>query len=121
MKKIFVLAILFSVAVLILYFKFYYPGKQLHQKLSSNELINMYENQEGLESFLSADNIIELNGSVTAIEAGALTIDKKIFCKFKDDIFNIKVGDSIFLVGKFIGYDDLFQEFKINECSILTP
>lgn len=121
MKKFFVLAILFSVVLLILYFKFYYIGKQLHQKLSSNELINMYENQEGLESFLSADNIIELNGSVTAIQAGALTIDKKIFCKFKDDIFNIKVGDSIFLVGKFIGYDDLFQEFKINECSILTP
>ena len=121
MKKFFVPAILFSVVVSILYFKFYNSDKQLHQKLSSKELIDMYENQDGLKSFLSAANVIELNGNVTAIAPAALTIDKKIFCKFKDDIFNIKVGDSIFLVGKFIGYDDLFQEFKINECSILTP
>ena len=120
MKNFFALAILFSV-VSILYFKFYNSDKQLHQKLSSKELIDMYENQDGLKLFLSAANVIELNGNVTAIAPAALTIDKKIFCKFKDDIFNIKVGDSIFLVGKFIGYDDLFQEFKINECSILTP
>ena len=121
MKKIFTPAILFSVVVSILYFKFYISDKQLHQKLSSKELIDMYENQDGSNSFLSAANIIELNGSVTAIERAALTIDKKIFCKFRDDIFNIKVGDTISLVGKFIGYDDLFKEFKINECSILNP
>ena len=121
MKKFFVLAILFSVVVSILYFKFYNSDKQLIQKLSSKELINMYENQDRSNSLLYAANIIELNGSVTAIERAALTIDKKIFCKFKEDIFNIKVGDTIFLVGKFIGYDDLFKEFKINECSILNP
>ena len=121
MKKFFAPAILFLVVLSILYFKFYNSDKQLHQKLSSKELIDMYENQDGSNSFLSAANIIELNGSVTSIERAALTIDKKIFCKFNVDIFNIKVGDTISLVGKFIGYDDLFKEFKINECSILNP
>ena len=121
MKNFFVPAILLSVVVSILYFKFYNPDKEFPQKLSSKELIDIYENQDGLKSFLPPANIIELNGSVTAIAPAALTIDKKIFCKFKDDIFNVEVGDSIVLVGKFIGYDDLFQEFKINECSILIP
>ena len=121
MKKVIFLLALLSIVVLTHYFKSYTFDDQSTIKLSSKELIAMFDSNKDLKPMQLNDGPILLKGNVTAIQNSALTLDKKIFCKFKNDILNINIGDSIVLVGNFIGYDNLFQEFKINNCSIVNP
>lgn len=121
MKKVIFLLALLSIVVLTLYFISYAFDDQSIIKLSSKELIAMFDSNKDLKPMQLNDGPILLKGNVTAIQNSALTLDKKIFCKFKNDILNINIGDSIVLVGNFIGYDNLFEEFKINDCSIVNP
>ena len=61
---------------------------------------------------------IEVYGSATELNEYDLTLDEKIFCQFntKIDVLTNKVR----IKGRFIGYDNLLEQVKIDQCNILT-
>lgn len=67
------------------------------------------------------DKTIELTARVTAIDAESkgMVLDKKVFATFKDSLpFDIKSGKTLKIKGRFLGYDELLQEFKIDQSSV---
>ena len=86
MKKVIFLLVLLSIVVLTFYFKSYAFDDQSTIKLSSKELIAMFDANKDLKPMQLNDGPILLKGNVTAIQNSALTLDKKIFCKFKNEI-----------------------------------
>ena len=61
---------------------------------------------------------IEVLGTITELNNHDLTLDNKVFCQFNS---KIKVEtDTIKVKGRFIGYDNLLEEVKLDQCSILT-
>jgi hypothetical protein len=66
-----------------------------------------------------AEKVILIEGTITEVEDEGPTLNKTVFCKFEDKT-EFKVGDKIKVKGLFIGYDDLFEVIKLDQCSIVN-
>jgi hypothetical protein len=68
------------------------------------------------------DKTIELTAQVTSIDSASngIVMDGKIFATFKDRLpAAISSGKMLKIKGRFLGYDELLQEFKIDQSSIV--
>lgn len=68
------------------------------------------------------DKTIEITAQVTAIDSASngIVMDEKIFATFKDRLpAAISTGKTLKIKGRFLGYDELLQEFKIDQSSIV--
>lgn len=63
--------------------------------------------------------VVQLTGKVTSSENTNCILDKIIFCQFNQTL-NIKNNQNITLKGHIIGYDELLEEIKINQCILLN-
>lgn len=68
-----------------------------------------------------ADKCIEVSGSVTSVSPSDSTagIDGKLNVKFKDAAAKISEKQQLKVKGRFVGYDDLLEEFKMDQASIV--
>lgn len=62
--------------------------------------------------------VVHLTGEITALDKNGFTLNNKLFCQFKneDDSSDVKANQTITIKGRVIGYDDLLEELKLNEC-----
>jgi len=68
-----------------------------------------------------ADKTIEVNGKITAIDlpSHAIIVDEKLSAIFKDSVLpKLTAGKAIKIKGRFVGYDDLLEEFKMDEAAL---
>jgi len=68
------------------------------------------------------DKTIELTAQVTNIDTSSngIVIGEKIFATFKDPLpKDIVTGKMLKIKGRFLGYDELLQEFKIDQSSVV--
>ena len=64
---------------------------------------------------------IEVTGIISEIDSKYLTIDDAVFCQFSQNInSSIKVDMEIKVKGRLIGYDDLLEQVKLDNCTILN-
>lgn len=63
-------------------------------------------------------NIVELSGKVTSIDKNGITLNKQIYCLFKEPLktARLKENQTIKIKGRVIGYDDLLDELKLKQC-----
>lgn len=63
---------------------------------------------------------IEISGTITEINETDLTLNDMIFCQFSNGINqSLKVNTSIIIKGRCIGYDDLLEQVKLDQCSVI--
>ena len=68
------------------------------------------------------DKAIQISGKLTSIdvENKAIVVDEKVYANFLKTIpDNLTVGKLIIIKGRFLGYDDLVEEFKIDQTVIV--
>ena len=68
------------------------------------------------------DKTIQISGKITSIDAEnkAIVIDEKLYATFLNILSNdVKVGNQIAIKGRFLGYDDLVEEFKIDQTTVI--
>ena len=64
---------------------------------------------------------IEVVGSVTELNKKSITLDETVFCQFESEIDNsIKKGSKLTIKGRVIGYDDLLEEIKLDQCIVIN-
>ena len=81
-----------------------------------------FSSNDSLASIKYQDKTIELTAQVTSInpESKGIVIGEKIFAVFKDSLpKDIISGKMLKIKGRFLGYDDLLQEFKIDQSSVV--
>lgn len=61
---------------------------------------------------------IEVQGVITEVSDSVVTINKNIFCAFDMLPDGAKPGAKAVIKGRCIGYDELFSEVKLDQCSI---
>ncbi|WP_323787956.1 hypothetical protein [Psychroserpens sp.] len=62
---------------------------------------------------------VELTGHVTELNSNSITLDDKVFCQFTNPIENeIDEHSQIKIKGRVIGYDDLLEQVKLDQCTI---
>ncbi|HMI06652.1 MAG TPA: hypothetical protein VK528_03830 [Flavobacterium sp.] len=89
--------------------------------ISVKALQDQFVSNDSLANAKYADKTIEIYGKVTAIDlaSNAITIDEKLSAVMKEKPKAIKAGDAIKVKGRFVGYDDLLEELKMDQVSIL--
>ena len=67
--------------------------------------------------------IVELSGKLTTLSSESAMMNNNIFCQFKDPAISsgLKKGQNVSLKGRFIGYDELLEEIKLDQCIIIKP
>jgi len=61
---------------------------------------------------------IEVEGLITEVTDSSMVVDKKVFCKMNGTIKKNLLNKQIQIKGRCIGYDDLFELVKLDQCSI---
>jgi hypothetical protein len=89
--------------------------------LNTNQLIEEYSNDEDLANSTYLDKVISVSGKVTQINVKekSITVDEKLSGLVINDLSQIKVNDSIIFKGRFIGYDELLEEVKMDQITII--
>lgn len=69
------------------------------------------------------DKTIQVSGKLSSIDAEnkALVIDEKLFATFLKDVpKGLEAGGQITVKGRFLGYDDLLEEFKMDQATVIN-
>jgi len=65
------------------------------------------------------DKSVELSGTVSQSNINNITLNGKVFCVFLDTINFIKINRPLTIKGRIVGYDDLLEEIKLDQCTII--
>lgn len=90
--------------------------------LSVPELEKEFTTNDSLALLKFQDQTIEIKAKVTAVdnEIKAVILDNILFATFTDSLpRTIISGKKIQIKGRFLGYDELLEEFKMDQCSIV--
>lgn len=93
--------------------RFSLTAQQIHSEFNSDPAVsqNKYSNET-----------IEISGLVSEISETEITIDDMVFCQFSEQITEkqVPVNSKITIKGRFIGYDDLLGQIKLDQCILIN-
>ena len=127
MKKFFIIALSFSVLA---FLGFWYVFKN-DRNFSSEEsikvtnvlnIITEFNENDIAANAKYLDKMIEFSGSVSLVDLKNKTmmLEEKVFTSFKpEDFVVVKENTMIKIKGRFLGYDELLEEIKLDNCMIL--
>lgn len=122
-KIILILLVCILAAIVGGYFYLY----QEHRDISSEKAIFQLEAAKLLEDFTKEadasnskylNQTIEVNGTVTELTDSSLVLDPGVFCSFTVKTNPKWKGREITVKGRCIGYDELFSEIKLDQCTV---
>lgn len=124
MRKWIVLIILIISSV-VGYNYIYQDHRDIKTEASSFSITSTEINNEFLENLEISEQkylnkTIEISGMLSEINKNDLTLDEHVFCAFDDSINTVlKKHSKIKIKGRVIGYDDLLEQVKLDQCYII--
>jgi|TARA_B110000977_G_C11049019_1_gene481629 hypothetical protein len=122
-KKI--LLFVFTLCLFFLGYNYLFPD---HRTINQEEALFNVEASILFDEFIDnskqAENkylnqTITVSGVITSFNPENIMINNKIFCKFDTIMTEININDSTVVKGRCIGYDELLEEIKLDQCSIV--
>ena len=86
--------------------------------ISATDLENEYALDPAKGDAKYLNKTIEVEGLITEVTDSSMVVDKKVFCKMNGTIKKTLLNKQIQIKGRCIGYDDLFELVKLDQCSI---
>lgn len=86
--------------------------------ISATKLLEEYNADPKKADQLYLNKTIEITGIVTKETDSVLILENTIFCLFSQKVKSALINNKVTVKGKCIGYDELFQEVKIDQCTI---
>jgi len=127
MKKKLLIVCFFVIISTVLIYNYVYKS---HRDISNEkesfaisviDLKNDYRKNDSLANAKYLDKTIVIYGKITSLDLAnrILSVDTSLSAILKESGVSLNLNDSIKLKGRFIGYDDLLEEFKMDECSVI--
>ena len=90
----------------------------------SEKSISFKGNVSGfIKASLNERSVVVLKARVTSVRLGGVQLERVVSIQYNENenlnFENINVGDIIVIKGGYLGYDDLFGEYKLINCIIL--
>lgn len=92
-------------------------------ELKAEQLIKEFESNVEIANQKYADRTIISYGNITSLDLNnrMIVVDEKIVIEFSISIpKQLKIGDFLKFKGRFVGFDELFQELKIDQATVLN-
>jgi hypothetical protein len=121
-KFIILLSVVISIIAFPTYKYIYKPHETIENRKAdykgkANSFLSKITN-DGVTNWLN--KTIELNGEITSLDSKGILFNNNIYCQLKEssEIKFLQKNQSITIKGIVIGYDDLLEELKLNQCII---
>jgi hypothetical protein len=124
-KSIFILLFLFFVVFGVASYKYLYqnhrstPTAEVDFATVSEELYNAFVKDSNAANKKYLNKIITVSGTVTEQDETSLTMNKRILCYFPSTI-NKNSHKMRSVKGRCIGFDELLEVVKLDECSFVN-
>ena len=113
-------------SIIALYFYIYKSHRDIASEnvafeTSVSELSQRFINNPDSSTATYADQTVSIYGNVTALDLkqNSITLDDKLIALVaKEEIGKVKKGDLVKVKGRFIGYDELFEELRMDQCIV---
>ena len=90
-------------------------------EMSSNNLIDEFQINPSASEIKYLDKTITVTGIITTLDEKNVLLNTSIFCLFSNKIDkNLNESQTIQIKGRFIGYDDLLEQIKLDQCYIIN-
>lgn len=86
--------------------------------ISATKLLDDYNADPKKADALYLNKTIEITGLATKQTDSEIILENTVFCLFTQKVKPKLINTKVTVKGKCIGYDELFQEVKIDQCSI---
>ena len=125
-KKYLILFFIFSFSLV--YFVWNKPHKDYSTTktdvtINSSNFINEFKTNSTLATEKYLNQIILVNGNVTDKLNKSVVLDNGIVCSLDslslDALELIQINDEGIIKGRFVGFDDLFEEIRLDHCFIM--
>ena len=91
--------------------------------ISSSNFINEFKANSTLATEKYLNQIILVNGNITDKLTKSVLLDKEIVCTLDSSSLKalelIQINNEISIKGRFVGFDDLFEEIRLDHCFIM--
>lgn len=114
--------------ILVLYFGYNYVYQD-HRNIETESADFVTEASALSEAFILSpeqselkyiNKTIEVSGIISDLNQTDLTLNESVFCQFNSDIKPPqKTNTKIKIKGRCIGYDDLLEQIKLDQCSVI--
>ena len=92
-------------------------------KINSVEsFFSEFSKNEASANKIYLNKVVEISGKITQVDAdsNSILINEKVYASFKkSDFLSLNENQNIKIKGRFLGYDDLLEELKIDNCIII--
>ena len=113
--------------VSILFFYVYKDHRDIGQEeasftMSVDELHKQFQTNDSLANATYVDKTILVSGLVSSIDKvnKAMILNEKLFLTFNStDGLDIQPQKLVKIKGRFVGYDDLMEELKMDQCILI--
>ena len=125
MKKNKIITALLIISVTLAAYKLVYPNhRNIAEEvamfsITSDAISNEFMTDVANAELKYLNNTVEISGTISEINDKDLTIDETIFCQFLDQFSNLKEQQKITIKGRVIGFDDLLEQVKLDQCHII--
>ena len=127
MKKGIIALLLFFVFFIILYFYLFQNHRDINSEIATftvttTTLNEDFKNDSAKANKKYLDQTIIVSGILTFfdLKSKSIIIDNTVYATFITKKFpSVKVGCTISIKGRFLGYDDLLEQFKVDQISIV--
>lgn len=86
--------------------------------LKTKDIVAEFTTNEAAANKKYLEKPVALSGSITSVNAKEVIIDEVAICNFTTADATLKVGQTITVKGRVVGYDDLFGGLNLDQCSI---
>ena len=85
--------------------------------IPASKLVSEYSNNQQRADSAYLNKTLEIKGKVTQVSDSIITLDSLVFCSF-DQLPKTTGSKTVTIKGRCIGYDELFNEVKLDQCTI---
>ena len=126
MRKWIVILIIIIIAAIIGYNYIYQDHRTIENEsaefvMSSAEIANLFSENAVSSEQKFLNKTIEVSGLISELNTNDITIEDKVFCQFSDDLkLSIDKNSKVKIKGRVIGYDDLLEQVKLDQCTLIN-
>lgn len=89
--------------------------------VSAQLLFDTYQKNDKKADNLYLNKTVQITGVITSKSGNEIVIDKTITCYFDNPVeYTFKPNQEISIKGRLIGFDNLLEEIKLDQCSIIN-
>lgn len=128
MKKIiWIVLVLVAIGIAGYVYVFHKPhrdiaGESAKYELKAESLKTEYADNVSTADALYLDQVLQVSGEIEELDATSIKLVGGVFCSLDSNqaahIEDYAVGTSVTVKGRCLGYDELFEEVKLDNCQI---